>query len=112
MTLINIQNSIRSILWVANLLHTMCQLINIGFKMHCKCKKTNFLHFYKLKTFFLACTLFFLLYLYFYDYNVKFHIFSLIKPIFNQNSIKRRCAKYEKIMNIEGLIYFHHEDAM
>ena len=47
--------------------------------------------------------------------SVKFHIFSLIRHIFNQNSLKMMCTMYEKhkrIMNIVGLMYFYHKDAM
>ena len=101
---------------MARLLRTMHLLISIGFQMRRKSLVNQKIYIYKiinvhnLKTFLSL----YLLYLYFYDFTVKFHLFSLIKHIFNRNSIKWMCAKYEmqKIMNIVGLIYFSDKDAM
>ena len=91
-------------------------LISIGFQMRRKSLVNLKIYIYKiinvynLKTFLSL----YLLYLYFYDFTVKFHLFSLSKHIFNRNSIKWMCTKYErqKIMNIVGLTYFYDKDAM
>ena len=78
-------------------LHTMRLLFNIGFVMRRKSLvnvnkyyKETFLHFNTCRTFL------YLLYLNFYDYSVKFCLFSLIKHIFHRNSLKRMRTKYEK----------------